>query len=279
MKTLLLVDYNSLFRRALELSQVTLSWNDIPTNGVYGFIQQFCETVSAVEATRVIVCTDSRPYDRSKLFPEYKSKHIKSDIQHDIVKFNHSMVDEFINLLEIPYWKEKGLEADDLIAMCCNLYHNEFDRIVIASSDSDLFQLLEHPNVYLRRRIKKKNILYGREEFRKEYNYMSVEDYIRYLSTVGTHNAIPGIKGFGPVKAKEIVAYQTVWDAFYKEHRKELDLYLRLIRLPFRSNVKSFPKPIKGKFPKMKIIVSLAKSGISLTQSMEKALTRIGGNK
>jgi DNA polymerase-1 len=273
MNTLLIIDYNSLFRRVMELQHITLSWNGVPTNGVYGFITQFCESVSAVNPERVIVCSDYRPYERSELFPDYKKKHKTEGLSPKVIKFNRSKVDEFINLLNIPYWKVKGLEADDLIAICCRDYHRTFDRIVVASSDSDLFQLLRYKNVFLRRKVNKKYVLYSRESFKKEFDNMSIKQFIRYLCIKGTHNAIPGIKGLGEVGAMKIARDDDMWKALLKEHHDELVLYRILIKLPFRYDLLSPRVVDKLIYPERKIIVSLSASGINMTKSMEKALS------
>lgn len=278
MDTLLLIDYNSLFRRVMELSQVSLSWHGMPTNGIYGFINQFCDNVLAVDPKHVIVCSDSRPYDRNKIFPDYKKNHKQSDIPYEVGKFNRDKVDEFLNLINVCYWKEPGLEADDLIAICCRQYDDRYDRIVIASGDSDLYQLLRYNNIFLRKKVKKKHILYSRQDFKKEFNGLTIGQFIRYLSIKGTHNAVPGIKGLGEVKAMKIARDDDLYDELLRKYKDEIYLYRRLIKLPYRDDTQKFPKFTKAIYPERKIILLLSTVGINITKHIHDGLTKLGGH-
>jgi DNA polymerase I len=270
--TLLLVDYNSIFRRAMEVKS-SLSFKGKPTHGVYGFIQQFCEHINAVKPDFIIVCSDSKPYERSNLLPDYKKHHKKVTDPKEIEyhRFNRDKVDELLLLLQIPVWKENGLEADDLIAICCNQFLKKFDQIVIASSDSDLFQLFKYPGVFLRKKIKEKFVLYSREHFKKDFQGITSKQYIRYLSMLGTHNAVPGIEGLGKVKAMIATKDEELYKQIYSQHKQELDLYQKMIQLPLRDTVSKFPKLKRGIYPGRKVINLLDTVGIELTQQMNNA--------
>jgi 5'-3' exonuclease len=277
--TLLLVDLNSLFIRAMEVkSDIVLTWQGKPTMGIFGFIQQLSEHINATNPDRIIICSDAKPYDRSTLFTDYK-KHHKTAIDKQAIqnyRFNRDKVDELINTLKLPYFKEVGLEADDLIAICCKKYRDDFKRIVIASGDSDLYQLFRFRGIFLRKRVKTKFVLYSRSHFKKDFQDLTIKQFIRYLSIVGTHNAVPGISKFGPVKAMKIVKDEDVYQEFYKEHKKELDLYQQLIRLPFRKATIHISKKIsKGVYPGRKVIQVLDSVGIDLTKQMNDAFKKL----
>lgn len=275
--TLLLIDYNSLFRRVLELSAVNLEYEDMPTTAIYGFIAQFCSSVNATNPNSVIVVSDKKPYIRNSLFKDYKKKHVKSEVPQEVIQFNYDKVNKFLELLNISVWMEKGLEADDLIAICCNKLYDSFEQIIIASSDSDLYQLLKYSNVFLRKKVGKKYVLYSKEHFRKEYG-MTTKQFIRYLSLKGTHNSVPGIKGIGIKGARKISLNEELWSDTYDKHKEELDLYRKLIRLPFDVPIVKFPKLTETRYSDREMIKLLSSVGIDVNRQMDIALKKLEGN-
>jgi 5'-3' exonuclease len=202
------------------------------------------------------------------------------EMDRDAITFNYNKVDEFLNLLNVVNWKEKGLEADDLIAHCVSEYHNKFDRIVIASADSDLIQLLKYNNIFLRKKVKNKYLLYSRKDFKELYDGMTTSQFVDFLCLTGTHNAVPGIKGLGPKKADKIVKNSVLWNGIYSKYTEEIDLYRKLIGLPFKyGQIVKIPKLKKAEYPERKITVLLATAGITMTAQMDRALSIIGGER
>jgi len=277
--SLLLMDFNNILYRAMELTNLSLTWKGMSTNGIFGFINQFCNCVNAIKPKYVIVCNDRKPYDRTKLFPEYKADRaiVKDEKRIKEVQFNIDKTRELLDLLNIEYWSEKGLEADDLISLTVKKYHNDFRRIVIYSGDSDLNQLLKHHNVCLRRKVKGKYILYSIVNFKEEYENISIKQYIKYLAIVGTHNSIPGISGLGPVKALKIVKDEELLNACYQEHGDKLRLYERLIKLPFRTNTVRTPELKEASCNRFKFIRFLSGLGIRPTAPMETTMRILEG--
>jgi hypothetical protein len=189
--------------------------------------------------------------------------------------FNRNKVGEFLHEIGIEVYKEPGLEADDLIAICCRLFRHHFYRIVIASGDSDLYQLFRYGNVYLRKKIAKKNVLYGYDDFKKQYN-MTTKQFIRYLCILGTHNGIPGIKGMGLKAALEIAVDDLRWEILHDHHGEELRLYQKLIRLPFRDDVSEPLLMLPHRIKERDVILMLGSVGIQFNKSMDIAFSYLG---
>lgn len=271
--TLLIIDFNNLFYKFTQLTNLSLSWNGRSTSGIYGFITQFTEQVNSVKPEYVIICSDSRPYLRTKEFSGYKSNRNK-DADPELIKdnqFNREKCYEFLNMLGLQLWTEKGLEADDLIALACNKYQNDFRRIVISSNDSDLYQLLKSGNVCIRRKVKSKYILYSKKSFQEEFDGITTKQYIKYLAIKGTHNSIPGIEGYGKVKALKAVKDSELLNELYAKHKPTLELYERLIKLPFAKASATVPELRKVVYKERQLLKFMIDLGIDFTKNMSKA--------
>jgi DNA polymerase-1 len=277
---LLLVDFNNLFYKALNANMtLTSDLNDIPIGGAYGFIKQLCETVNAVRPERLIALVDSRPYEREKIYHEYKARRSKNNTPEriEIISYNKALLDKVLKSLHLPVIAVKGLEADDLIAIAINQYKKEFDKIIIDSTDSDLIQLLRDRRVCLRRKYKGKVVNYDRERFLEEFDGLTTTQFVKYLAMVGTHNAVPGIRGIGKTTAPAIVRDDARYDKLYKEHKTELDLYIKLIKLPYHDDVTLPEKLSRCSYNEREMIRILSKDGIDIQKHMHDAFEFIGG--
>lgn len=278
MKRLLLVDFNNLFYKAMNVqSGLTSTRADVPIMGAFGFIKQFCETINDVKPTHVVICNDAKPYIRSKLFPAYKQMRRESDEERvKIAKYNRHVCEELLDCLGLPIYSVKGYEADDLIATAITHNKDTSESIIIASTDSDLVQLLKFKRVYIRRKYKGKVTNYGRELFLEEYDGMNTNQYVKMLAIAGTHNSVPGIKNFGLVKARNIVQDDALYNKFYAEHKRELDLYIKLIRLPITEDIPP-PEIATPRYVERDVARVLIRDGIELHQRMHSAFKIIGG--
>jgi 5'-3' exonuclease len=99
----------------------------------------------------LIICDDSANCWRKDFFPHYKAarkkQQRKSSIDFDsIYKIMNTIRNEVRE--ELPYitLKVDRLEADDIIAILCENYHQS-ENILIVSNDKDFQQLQRYPNV------------------------------------------------------------------------------------------------------------------------------------
>lgn len=276
---LLLVDFNNLFYKAMNVNiGLTSTRTGVPIFGAFGFLKQFCETIHDVRPSHVIVCGDAKPYIRSTLFPRYKEKRREVDAdKYAITKYNKEICDAILATLGLSVHLVKGFEADDLIASAVSKYRYEAEKIIIASTDSDLVQLLKFRRVYIRKKYRGKLTNYGREQFLEEYDGMTTEQYVLMQAISGTHNSVPGIKNYGKVKAMKVVKDDALCLELYKKHSKEIDLYIKLIKLPIQNCDSKSLTARSCRYSEREMIRVLAREGIELTKRMHDAFEFIGG--
>jgi hypothetical protein len=91
-----------------------------------------------------------------------------------------------------------GYEADDIIGTLAVKHRDNMERVLIVSSDKDLFQFIgRHVYVY----DAMKDRLYDEEEAVKKFEVHPAQ-IVDYLALIGdTSDNIPGVKGIGPKTA------------------------------------------------------------------------------
>jgi len=268
--TLLLFDLNYLLYKSFY-SHKDLVFEDKSTGGLFGFVKQFCKYVNTYDPKHVVVCTDSPPYLRKNDYYEYKSNRKKSD-SDSIKKLeeNRNHIINFLKVLNISLWKQDGYEADDLICWGVNKYKNDYDKIIIISTDDDLYQVL-NDKTYL---AKQKNVLYSLQDFKKEFDDISTEQWCRLLSLSGSHNGVPGIPKIGKKKALKIVKDEAIWEKNYLEYKNLIDLYLKVIKLPYDNKIKDF-EINKPKYEYLALKGFLSTYGITLFSNFKEALGKL----
>ena len=162
------------------------------------------QTVAKVRAlatgqAHVAVCCDSGRSFRAELDPSYKANRPESDatLQHQITLARETLVAD-----GFPVWAVRGFEADDLIATGTRLALEAGQKVLIATADKDLLQLVgEHVKVKSLRDgsvIEPPGVM---ERFGVSPGQMG-----DYLSLVGdASDNVKGAKGIGPKKAAAIL--------------------------------------------------------------------------
>lgn len=180
------------------------------------------------------ICWDSKKSIRKELFPEYKANRKAEDDFSPEEWEQYNKAKDITRKTILPYigivnnFRQSGYEADDLIAKAVDNSHEN----IIVSNDRDLYQLLAdngartcsiyHP-------LKKK--LYTFQDFSEEFG-IEVWEYVNYKALQGdSSDNIPGLKGIGPKKAKQIIKKSEFKQA--KETFPEIiDRNLQLMELP-----------------------------------------------
>ena len=297
--TLLLVDASMMIYRAL-FAHPTLTHEGTHTGALYGAVQQLTSAINRYEATAVIVCYDRPPYFRSEQFPEYKQGRSFADTAASPLLQAISETDDVppsspasavieageairtvartasarlkigLGTLGIPFYQVPGLEADDLIAIGVKEFSCEFDRTVILSSDSDLYQLLDGWNVAM---VRKGGTLYFYRDFVAEFGIQPCQ-WVQALCLMGTHNGVPGIKGIGPKKAAKILRGEMEWK---EEYKAMFAVNEPLVVLPHaKADVDAvMPRINLGRLHEQNFIRWLAKYGIEYAHPMMLAVQQI----
>lgn len=274
MKTLLLIDLNNLIYR-FPFTLPNLYFNNAYTGGLYGFVKSLCACVNAVRPHQILIADDYPPYKRSLL--GYKSERKKDSAIIQKIQDSRELCQQFLQRVQIPVIKNKGYEADDIIAEIVSLSREEFKKIVIYSNDSDLYQLFHLPQISFWKNIQN---LYYRSDFLKDYPKVRLDEFpaewIFFLALTGGHNDLPKPQGVGPVRAWEIIRKGTIEQYFEKETLRTI---LKYIRLPYDNKVlapsekkklQSILK-IKRAFSSGAVIDLFSRYGISVDKNMELA--------
>ena len=265
MKTLI-IDSNNLCYRSLisrgarEIAGqgVTGRQKEITLCVIQGFLIQLRKLSFRYGTNRFIFAWDTKPYHRSKLFPNYKSdrategraKHERRaaskwgpppQLKEPIFDLLQKQVLPKIGFKNV--FSKEGYEADDIIASIVQTYskHVPYGSLVVVSSDKDLYQLLDHCMIY---RFKggelTKDIFATMHPFPPK-----VWPFFRAL-TGDTSDAIPGVKSVGPDRAthfltKSIEKSGKVYQRIVSPEGKQLvRRNLKLMTLPW-GGVGTFP--------------------------------------
>lgn len=273
MSTFLIFDFNNLLMKGIAVHE-QLEFAGKNTGGLFGFLSQISYQINLHNPSKILVCSDSRPYFREKVYPQYKEGRRKRQDpeRYRIIQENRKYCRELLYELNISFWEVKGFEADDLIAEACDTFSYEFDKTIIVSSDDDLFQLLKFPDVYLQRN---KN-LYSRTDFKKEFPNVSNKLWMRAKAIAGGHNGVKGFHGIGMAKSLKLVKDPEKFKEFLNKNKEEFGLYMKLTKIPFPGE---FISPIRQllsiNYKEGRLSRFLAQYGIKLQPHMKQAFEKL----
>lgn len=271
--TLLVFDLNNLLYKGVHVHRLLKS-GPYSTGGLFGFVLQFAAQVSLYKPEDVVVCCDAPPYIRGQMFPNYKDRNRKTTpgdlLARKIADENRVWIHEFLSILNILDWSHPGLEADDCMDNIAEYYGKDYKKVVIVSNDSDLYQLFRFGNVLLHRgRVGK----YSQEQFSKDFPGITPKEWVKITAISGTHNAVPGIPGYGITKAFKM--YKSAkYLQFFIENKNILERNEDLIRLPIKEVTP--PEIRKPKIVERKIISYLASFRIVYTAPIRQAMLHLG---
>ena len=179
MSTLLLIDgSNYLFRAYHGLPPLSTS-NGEPTGAMRGFLGMLGRVQGMVKPDRAVVVFDAPGKNfRHAMYPEYKANRppMPDDLRVQIEPLQKVLPDLGWPLLVVP-----GVEADDVIATLARKGRAEGMKIVIATGDKDMAQLVDE-NVTLLNTMNTK--FYDRDGVIEKYG-VPPERIIDYLALMG----------------------------------------------------------------------------------------------
>ena len=233
----LVIDVSNLAYRAL-FSTSGMYYDGQPTGVLYGLLVTCRDLERRFGTTKFAFCFDTRNSRRSALCPEYKAHRAKAREEEDEERKQarldmYFQVQQFRELL--PTWgannvfREDGFEADDLIASIVR--SNPKERIIIVSSDEDLWQLLEGDRVKVYRPTPK--TLYTEADLLADYGvapcqWASVKAWAGDVS-----DNIVGVRGVGIKTAAKFISGKLSKPEKLTDHVNVYNMNIQLTRLPF----------------------------------------------
>jgi DNA polymerase-1 len=207
MKTLLLIDANSLIHRCFHALPPLTGPNNQPSGSLYGLASVLLKILREQHPEFITAFFDRpEPTFRKEIFEEYKIQRPKApgELVSQIIEA-HQLFEAFkIKTFEVPRF-----EADDLIATAVENFKKTPDlRIVILTGDLDSLQLVEDDRV-VAETFKKgisDTIIYNEEAVKQRYQGLTPSQISDFKGLVGDpSDNIPGAPGIGPKTAIPIL--------------------------------------------------------------------------
>ncbi|MGK3968593.1 DNA polymerase I [Sorangium sp. So ce118] len=199
---LYLIDLSGYVFRAYHAISPLSSPSGEPTHATFGTVAMLTKLVDERKPAYLGVAMDSagRTF-RDDLDPRYKAH--RPPPPPDLgVQMNRCR--EIVEAYRIPIFIHEGLEADDLIAVAVERAKERGLRVVIASSDKDLMQLVDEDRVMLWDAMRDK--VYGHPEVVAKFG-VPPEQVRDLLALVGdSSDNVPGVPGVGLKTAAELLA-------------------------------------------------------------------------
>jgi DNA polymerase-1 len=200
MKTLYLIDgHNVLYRTFYGVPRLT-SPDGTPTNAVLGTARIILKILRQEDPGGIAAVFDTpEPTPRHVLFPEYKANRLS--VPEDLaVQF--PLVHEVVDALGVTRIAIPGAEADDVIGTLARQAEAAGMRVVVISSDKDLYQLVT-PNVVIRDGLKEREV--GEAQVRETFG-VEPSQVVDLLALAGDpSDNVPGVPGIGEKTAAEML--------------------------------------------------------------------------
>jgi len=216
MKTLLLIDANSLIHRFYHALPPLTDPKGEPVGALYGLSRILLKIVRSQKSDYVVAAFDRREKTfRSDLYKDYKGT--RPPTAGDLIPQLQAAYNVF-KIFGIKTINLKGYEADDIIGTLAERFKNEKDlRIVIFTGDLDALQLVKDKKIIVDTIRKGINdvAVYDEKAVRDRYG-IGPDQIADYKGLVGdASDNIKGVPGIGPKTAAELLReYGTVENIF-----------------------------------------------------------------
>lgn len=150
MKTMLLIDGNSIINRAFYATQNTFMTNSrgVPTGAVYGFLNIYLKQITQVDPDYVCVAFDvHKPTFRHEQYTQYKAgrKGMPDELASQM-----PILKNILKAMNVTYIECPGYEADDIIGTFSRVACENEVNCRILTGDRDALQLInEYVHVLL----------------------------------------------------------------------------------------------------------------------------------
>jgi DNA polymerase I len=196
-----LIDLSNYVFRAYHALPPLSNSSGEPTSATLGTLNMLNRMIEDHQPHYLGVVMDSRGRGfRGEIDPQYKANRSATpeELRHQLGRCR-----EIFEAYGVPIFKQDGMEADDLIATLTKKAVAAGQRVVVASTDKDLMQLVEPDRVWCWDAMRNK--VYGVPEVVKKFGVPPSK--VRHvLSLIGdTSDNVPGIPGVGPKTAAKLI--------------------------------------------------------------------------
>ncbi len=217
---ILLLDANALIHRSFHaIPPLTTPKGEI-VNAVYGFANALLKAIKDEKPDYVVACFDvGKDTFRNVIYKEYKAHRKETD---HALTLQIPRVKEIVEVLNIPLFAQKGVEADDLVGSLARIANDKGLEAVIVTGDNDALQLVgDMVSVYSLRRGVTDTLTYDRQAVKAKIGVYP-EQIVDYKALAGdSSDNIPGAPGIGPKTAVELLEKYKTLEGIY-QHLEEL---------------------------------------------------------
>ncbi len=203
MERLLLVDgSNLLFQMYYGMPARILNHRGRPIQGTLGFVGALLKILRMVAPSHVAVLFDGQCQNpRKALDAQYKANRPEFSEDEETPFDQLPDIYRALDCLGISHRETESCEADDWMAAYCHAWEGE---LVIASQDSDFFQLISD-NVKILRYRGERTLLCDRAWLWGKFG-ITAEQYADFKALTGdTADNIRGVPGVGPKTAAKLL--------------------------------------------------------------------------
>lgn len=230
MKTLLLIDANSLIHRAFHALPPLNAPDGRATQALYGLSSILLKIWRETRPDYAAALFDRpEPTFRKEKFKEYKAHRPKApdELISQIIEA-HTLFEKFgIKTYEAP-----GFEADDMIATLATKFGQDKNiKAVILTGDLDTLQIVEDGKIVVRTFKKGVSDIkdYDEAAVRERYG-LEPKQLVDYKALVGDQSDnVPGVPGVGEKTATSLLQKYGTLENIYKNLEKEPKLGKKLI--------------------------------------------------
>ncbi|MFA5173229.1 MAG: DNA polymerase [Candidatus Paceibacterota bacterium] len=202
MKTLILIDANSLIHRCFHALPPLTNKKGEPTNALYGLSSVLMKIFREYKPDYAAAFFD-RPEEtnRKKDYAEYKAGRVKApdELIEQIIKAKEVFRAFGIKTFELP-----GFEADDLIGTAAERFKGKEEKIIILTGDLDTTQLVSDKENVTVETFKKgitEMMVYDEKAVKERFG-VEAKQVVDYKGLAGdSSDNIKGIPGVGPKTA------------------------------------------------------------------------------
>ncbi|MFC1462679.1 5'-3' exonuclease H3TH domain-containing protein [Verrucomicrobiota bacterium] len=200
-KNLILVDGMGLLYRAFYAIRDLSTKSGRPTNAVYGFIRMLRQVANVWDATHWVVVFDGGlPEERLELYKDYKAQRAPMP---DPLRDQIGDAEEYLDRAGICMLRIEGQEADDVMASLAAWAEPEAERVLIATSDKDMYQVVNE-KIHVVPGSGKKPAM-GPGEVRGKTGVLPGQ-IVEWLALTGDAvDNIPGVPGVGAKTAAKLL--------------------------------------------------------------------------
>jgi len=199
-KKLIIIDLSSFIFRAFYGVRMLNAPDGTPVNSLHGILGMFLKMISEFQPTHLILAKDTKGGSfRNEMYSEYKAN--RGEPPEELIP-QFPLIGEMLDKMGIKSLAYDQYEADDIIGSLSLQWKDQFDEILLASSDKDLMQLIDGPIKML---DTMKSITYDRDGV---FNKMGVypEQIVDYLAMMGdASDNVPGMRGIGAKGAAKLL--------------------------------------------------------------------------